>query len=153
LTWENQSIRGKTSPRVTLSTTNPTWTDPGSNPGLCGGRSATNRLSHGTAFLFVTLFIFSAWFSFCYARSGIKSVTCIARKFVYTFAQNKHALEYEVCPTMTSPLVIKTVKERNVYGLIRKIKVACVLSLSLTPAVTRRKIPFIQLLHYFCVMC
>jgi hypothetical protein len=40
---------GKTCPSATLSTTNPTWTDPGSNPGLRGGRLATNRLSHGTA--------------------------------------------------------------------------------------------------------
>jgi hypothetical protein len=40
---------GKTCPSVTLSTTNPTWTDPGSNPGLRGERPATNRLSHGTA--------------------------------------------------------------------------------------------------------
>jgi hypothetical protein len=32
-----------------LSTTNPTWTDPGSNPGLRGERPATNRLSHATA--------------------------------------------------------------------------------------------------------
>jgi hypothetical protein len=30
---------------ATLSTTNPTWTD----PGLRIGRPATNRLSHGTA--------------------------------------------------------------------------------------------------------
>jgi hypothetical protein len=29
--------------------TNPTQTDPGSNPGLRGGRPAANRLSHGTA--------------------------------------------------------------------------------------------------------
>jgi hypothetical protein len=40
---------GKTYPSVTLSTTNPTWTDPGSKPGLRGGRPLTNRLSHGTA--------------------------------------------------------------------------------------------------------
>jgi hypothetical protein len=32
-----------------LSTTNPTRTDPGSNSGLRGGRSAANRLSRGTA--------------------------------------------------------------------------------------------------------
>jgi hypothetical protein len=31
-----------------LSTTNPTWTDSGSNPGLRGERSANSRLSHGT---------------------------------------------------------------------------------------------------------
>jgi hypothetical protein len=41
---------GGTCPTATLSTTNPTWTDPGSNPGLRGGRPAANRLSHGTAF-------------------------------------------------------------------------------------------------------
>jgi hypothetical protein len=33
----------------TLSTTNPTWIDPGENPGLRGERPATNDLSHGTA--------------------------------------------------------------------------------------------------------
>jgi hypothetical protein len=48
-TGEDRRIRGKTCPSATLSTTNPTWTDPGSNPGLCGGRPAANRLSHGTA--------------------------------------------------------------------------------------------------------
>jgi hypothetical protein len=45
LNWQ-----GKTCPSATLSTTNPTWTDPGSNPGLRGGRSAANRLSHGINF-------------------------------------------------------------------------------------------------------
>jgi hypothetical protein len=49
LTGENRSTRWKTCPSATLSTTNPTWTDPGSKPGLRGGRQATNRLSHGTA--------------------------------------------------------------------------------------------------------
>jgi hypothetical protein len=49
LTVENQSTREKTCPSATLSTTNPTWTDPGSNPGLRGGRPAANRLSHGSA--------------------------------------------------------------------------------------------------------
>jgi hypothetical protein len=44
---ENRSTRGKTCPIATLSITNPTWTDPGSNPGLRGERPATNRLSHG----------------------------------------------------------------------------------------------------------
>jgi hypothetical protein len=50
LTGENRRTRGKTCPSATLSTTNPTWTDPGSNPALSGGRPAANRLSHGTAF-------------------------------------------------------------------------------------------------------
>jgi hypothetical protein len=39
----------KTSPSATLSTTNPTWPDPGSNPGRRGGKPATNRLSYGAA--------------------------------------------------------------------------------------------------------
>jgi hypothetical protein len=45
LTGENRSTREKTCPSATLSTRNPTWTD----PGLSGERPATNRLSHGTA--------------------------------------------------------------------------------------------------------
>jgi hypothetical protein len=40
----------KTCPSATLSTTNLTWIDLGSNPGLRGERPATNRLSHGTAY-------------------------------------------------------------------------------------------------------
>jgi hypothetical protein len=49
--WQGKTrnTRGITCPSATLSTTNPTWTDPGSNPGLRGKRPATNRLSRGTA--------------------------------------------------------------------------------------------------------
>jgi hypothetical protein len=49
LTGENRFILVKTCPSVTFSTKYPTWTDPGSNPGLRGERPATNRLSHVTA--------------------------------------------------------------------------------------------------------
>jgi hypothetical protein len=49
LTGENRGSRRKTCPGATLSTTNPTWIDPGANPGLRGERPATNRLSHVTA--------------------------------------------------------------------------------------------------------
>jgi hypothetical protein len=48
------TTRRKTCPSATLSTTNPTWTDPGSKPGLRSGRPATNRLSHDTAILTLT---------------------------------------------------------------------------------------------------
>jgi hypothetical protein len=54
LTGENRSTRGETCPSATLSTTNPTWTNPGSNPGLRGGRPAANRLSHGTVIMQVS---------------------------------------------------------------------------------------------------
>jgi hypothetical protein len=49
LTGQNRSTRVKACPIATLSTTNPTWTDPGSNLDLRGERLATNRLSNGTA--------------------------------------------------------------------------------------------------------
>jgi hypothetical protein len=45
----------KTCPSATLSTTNPTWTDPASNPGLHGERPETNRLIYGTALRNVTV--------------------------------------------------------------------------------------------------
>jgi hypothetical protein len=42
-------VLGENLPSATLSTTNPTWIDPGANPGLRDERPATNRFSHGTA--------------------------------------------------------------------------------------------------------
>jgi hypothetical protein len=51
LTAENRRTRRKTYSSVTLSTTNPTWIDPGVNPGLHGEGPVTNDLSHGTAHL------------------------------------------------------------------------------------------------------
>jgi hypothetical protein len=41
----------KTCPSATLSTTNPTWPDAGSNPGRCAGKPATNRPSYGTVLI------------------------------------------------------------------------------------------------------
>jgi hypothetical protein len=36
-----------------VSTTNPTWSDTGSNPGRRGGKPATNRLRYGAAYMYV----------------------------------------------------------------------------------------------------
>jgi hypothetical protein len=53
--WWNEVWQGKlkdsekTCPNATLSTTNPTWLDPGLNPDSHGGKPATNRLSYGAA--------------------------------------------------------------------------------------------------------
>jgi hypothetical protein len=48
--WQGKAeVLGENPVPVPLSITNPTWTDPESNPGHRGGRPATNRLSHGTA--------------------------------------------------------------------------------------------------------
>jgi hypothetical protein len=42
-------VLGETCPSATLSTTIPTWPDPGSSPGRRDGKPATNRLSYGAA--------------------------------------------------------------------------------------------------------
>jgi hypothetical protein len=58
--WWNEDWQGKpkysekTCPSATLSTTNPTWLEPGLNPGHRGGKPATNRLSYGAAFVCLT---------------------------------------------------------------------------------------------------
>ena len=70
LTGENRSTRGKTCPSATLSTTNPTWTDPGSNPGLRDGRPATNGLSHGTLHRYVAAECSSLDAGFNFKRSN-----------------------------------------------------------------------------------
>jgi hypothetical protein len=62
--WWNEDWQGKpryseeTCPRVTVSTTNPTWPYSGSNPGRRGGKPATNRLSYGAAFFSFYLFFY-----------------------------------------------------------------------------------------------
>jgi hypothetical protein len=45
----NRSTRRKPAPAPLCPTTNPTWPDPGSNPGRRSGKPATNRLSYGAA--------------------------------------------------------------------------------------------------------
>ena len=50
MTPENPSIHSSTYSSATLAP-DLTWTNPGSNPGLCGDRPATNRVTHDTVFL------------------------------------------------------------------------------------------------------
>jgi hypothetical protein len=50
MNWQGKpKYSEKSCPGATLSTTNPTWPDPDSNPGRSGGKPATNRLSYGAA--------------------------------------------------------------------------------------------------------
>jgi hypothetical protein len=49
LQGKTEVLGGKTCPSATLSTTNPTWIEPGPNAGRGGERQATNRLNDGTA--------------------------------------------------------------------------------------------------------
>jgi hypothetical protein len=52
---EKPKYSEKTRPSATLSSTNPTWPDAGSNPGRRGGKPATNRLSYGAALLGISM--------------------------------------------------------------------------------------------------
>jgi len=47
---DNRSSRRRPCPSATFITKNLTWTGLGSNPGLCGERTATKRLRRGTTF-------------------------------------------------------------------------------------------------------
>jgi hypothetical protein len=57
----NPKYSEKTRPSATLSTTNPTWPDPRSNPGRRGGKPGTNRLSYGAALTCMHLPETSSW--------------------------------------------------------------------------------------------
>jgi hypothetical protein len=70
----------KTCLSATLSTTNPTWTDPGSNPGRRGGNPATNRLSYGAAPYQSKIHLSPTWTiskRFCSVQFSIHSFTSI----------------------------------------------------------------------------
>jgi hypothetical protein len=49
LMGRTEELKRKAHHSATLSTTNPTWTDPGTNLGLHDERLATNSLSHDKA--------------------------------------------------------------------------------------------------------
>jgi hypothetical protein len=51
--WQGKTVEVGEKPVTVhaLSTTNPTWIDPGANPGLHGERPATNDLSHDTDYV------------------------------------------------------------------------------------------------------
>jgi hypothetical protein len=57
---EKPRYSGKSCPSANLSITNPTWTDPGSKPGLRSAKPAANRLSHGSDLFFTFLSSFGA---------------------------------------------------------------------------------------------
>jgi hypothetical protein len=77
LTGETRSTRGwGNCPSATLSTKNPTLTDPGSNPGLRGERPANNRLSHGTAIN---------------ALTGTRNTKCSLKTTLKSIANHRHS--------------------------------------------------------------
>jgi hypothetical protein len=63
-------VLGEKYPTATSSTTNPTWPDPGSNPGRRGGKPATNRLSYGAALKDVLRNYLAVCMSLCVSTSN-----------------------------------------------------------------------------------
>jgi hypothetical protein len=61
---EKPKYSEKSCPSATLSTTNPTWPDPGATPGRRGGKPATNRLSYGAALRKVLLCVECSLFTY-----------------------------------------------------------------------------------------
>jgi hypothetical protein len=97
LTGENRRPREKTYSSATLSITNPTWTDPGSKPGLRGGRPVTNRLSHGTASsspLLLSEYTVLSWFCFGMAtqchQSKVRNIIRCGRMWSEEWLQKWH---------------------------------------------------------------
>jgi hypothetical protein len=91
--WWNEDWQGKpkylekTFPSATLSNTNPTWPDPGSNPGRRGGKPATNRLSYGAANLLRWLILQLCKFGVWQAIVGRDRLS--ASSFLYTSLKTK----------------------------------------------------------------
>jgi hypothetical protein len=86
LTGETEVLGGNC-PGVNLSTTNPTWPDPDSNPNHCGGKPRTNHFSYGAA---LTL---GAWIQFTWFHPWI-----FINTHHYHILQSMHMLQKAFFP-------------------------------------------------------
>jgi hypothetical protein len=82
----------KTCPIATLSVTNPTWPDSGSNPGRRGGKPATNRFSYGAA---TTYWLQRASLT-CWSRTTRCSQEWIKIIFVSTHSSGKSVSPWNI---------------------------------------------------------
>jgi hypothetical protein len=112
------TTRKKTCPSATLSTTNPTWTDPGSNPGLRSERPETNRLSHGTAevvkFDSIIFSVMTPCFPVCGYRRFGETYCCVDLVFISTHQNSrscKTGIVYGVKITLLDYCKNKEMKE------------------------------------------
>jgi hypothetical protein len=88
LTGENRRTRRKTCPSASLCTTIHTLTGQGENPGLCGERPATNRRSHGTAYIRTYVNIILIW---CPKSRSIFFISCKQKRHVYLAVLTLHS--------------------------------------------------------------
>jgi hypothetical protein len=106
---ENRRTQRWTCPSAILSTTNPTWTDQGTNPSLCSERPATNQLPELWHSLKLPLLLspFKCWVRdetltwdevyFCVAWSGLSHSVFRGLKIVLTYLKYK---ESNLLPSM-----------------------------------------------------
>jgi hypothetical protein len=97
---ENRRTRRKTCPSATLSTTNPTWIDPGANQGLRSERPASNDLSHELRCYFKTLhktiilcslIVLKLWFRLAYRSMPLEMPHKLQFRFYITFSRRGSA--------------------------------------------------------------
>jgi hypothetical protein len=113
--WWNEDWQGKpkysekTFLSATLSTTDPTWPDPGSSPGRLGEKPATNRLSYGAArtyiytltslpicLLSLSLFLSSSVSCLCIPLYYVCCATLILRRLQYSDGMNHYFMSQRV---------------------------------------------------------
>jgi hypothetical protein len=73
LAWEIKVLGENLPQRHFCKSQNPTWPDPGLNPGRRSGKPATNRLSYGVAY--VTLLLYINWQVAERSQAGTEDVT------------------------------------------------------------------------------
>jgi hypothetical protein len=108
-----------------LSTTNPTWLDPGLNPGRRGWKPATNRLSCGAALYILKHWHFlqmHTWLSylvgsyvlFLYLRLYVHTVLCCG--FRVTASAHKRRFSHWWCSAISLLSCVKTTRRTRLCG-------------------------------------
>jgi hypothetical protein len=80
LTGANRSTRKITCPSATLSITNPTYTDPVTNPGLHGESPETNHLSYTMASMYTLQ---------QYAKFSSNNISSFGEETMFAFCANE----------------------------------------------------------------
>jgi hypothetical protein len=122
----NRSTRTKNVP-VSLSATQPTWLDPGSNLGRDGGKPATNRLSYGTTILHCSS---TTWHEIALTTKPLQR-----NNKVHTASGRQHTLVQDICNENPSTIShSQEVRNRNMAYLLTNISHNTLSSSELTPS-------------------
>jgi hypothetical protein len=97
----------KTCPDATLSTTNPTWPDPGLNPGRRGGKPATNRFSYGAAYFLC--YVVSKYFNFATISKAIQRDSKLLSRFPFTRQRNPDSNLESLCVSYLNIIMLSSI--------------------------------------------